>query len=162
MTDFSTRGDQERGRPRWKEKRQMEKYPPFSGCLGSRSRHPSPAPSAENYASLEAHFILKTQGQDPPHVSNDRTPGGPQLTRRQPHQHTSHRTPQLELSALGLPIPILFCPDWLVPSTSPMDNGMAGHMVPGHLHSLLQDLSRIPTSLWRRSFKESLKNDHGQ
>lgn len=121
MTDFSTHGDQERGRPRWKEKRQMEKYPPFSGCLGSRSRHPSPAPSAENYTSLEAHFILKTGGQDPPHVSNDRTPGGPQLTRRQPHQHTSHRTPQLELSALGLPIPILFCPDWLVPSTSPMD-----------------------------------------
>lgn len=121
MTDFSTRGDQERGRPRWKEKRQTGKYPPFSGCLGSRSRHPSPAPSAENYASLEAHFILKTRGQDPPHVSNDRTPGGPQLTRRQPHQHTSHRTPQLELSTLGLPIPILFCPDWLVPSTSPMD-----------------------------------------
>lgn len=79
--------------------------------------------TTKDHTSLEGHFILKTQqsrGLDPTHVCLMKELWQAHNSHEDTHTptHTSHKTPQLELSAQGLPIPIWFCRDWLVPSTS--------------------------------------------
>lgn len=91
-------------------KRQTGKHPPASvAALGPT------ADTLHQHVSWESYFFGGTLHIDNAavtrmgsytRVSNDRTLGGPQ--RRHPHMHTPHRTPQLELSAQPLPIPIWF------------------------------------------------------